>query len=88
MGVKACSRSGCGSIMCDTYVPEIGYVCPECQREFENYLIRKRNIFVVGSVKLIRENLRIFLAIEKEEFPEDEQSIRDWAQKFFDSHTA
>jgi hypothetical protein len=34
MGVMNCSRRECGAIMCDTYVPEVGYLCNECQREF------------------------------------------------------
>lgn len=38
MGVLECRRSGCGSIMCDTDVLDIGYVCGDCQIEFEKYL--------------------------------------------------
>lgn len=38
MGVLACSRKGCENIMCDTYVPEVGYVCKSCQQEFKNYI--------------------------------------------------
>lgn len=38
MGVMNCSRRGCSNIMCDTHVDEIGYVCRDCQEEFEKYL--------------------------------------------------
>lgn len=38
MGVMSCSRPACNRIMCDTYVSNIGYVCPECQEEFKEYL--------------------------------------------------
>jgi hypothetical protein len=41
MGVKSCSRQRCNSIMCDTYVDSIGYVCNECQEEFKLYLEKK-----------------------------------------------
>lgn len=38
MGVKGCFRIGCDSIMCDTYVPEVGYVCSDCQKDFKLWL--------------------------------------------------
>lgn len=38
MGVKACSRKECDNIMCDIYIPEIGYICHECKNEFKDYL--------------------------------------------------
>jgi len=41
MGVLSCSRNACNSIMCDTYVSGIGYVCNECQLEFKDYLSSK-----------------------------------------------
>ena len=34
MGVLACSRKGCDNIMCDIYIPSVGYVCNECKNEF------------------------------------------------------
>lgn len=36
MGVLSCSRIYCDSIMCDTCVDSIGYVCYECQKEFKD----------------------------------------------------
>ena len=35
-----CSRNGCEEIMCHTYIYtlDIGYVCPECQREFKEMM--------------------------------------------------
>lgn len=38
MGVMACNRKDCESIMCDTYVDDIGYICNDCKEEFKNYL--------------------------------------------------
>lgn len=38
MGVMSCSRRGCSNIMCDTHVDDIGYVCNDCQKEFDQYL--------------------------------------------------
>lgn len=33
-----CSRRNCNSIiMCDTYIDSVGYVCTDCQVEFEEY---------------------------------------------------
>lgn len=36
MGVLACSRNGCESIMCDYYSYEYGYICSECLDELRN----------------------------------------------------
>lgn len=46
MGVMSCYRKGCEGIMCHTYVPEIGYICSECQIEFKEYLksVEKREL--------------------------------------------
>lgn len=37
MGVMECSRRKCDNIMCDTYVPDQGYICNECLYEFREY---------------------------------------------------
>lgn len=42
MGVMSCSRSGCKHIMCDTYIPSVGYICGDCQADFKKHLIVKR----------------------------------------------
>ena len=36
MGVMACSRKGCESILCDRYSPEFGYICNDCFEELCN----------------------------------------------------
>ena len=36
MGVLACNRAGCDSIMCDYYSIEYGYICSECLNELRN----------------------------------------------------
>lgn len=41
MGVLTCSVRSCSNIMCDTYIPEIGYICFECQEKFKEYMSRK-----------------------------------------------
>ena len=35
MGVMSCSRKGCENILCDTYIPDIGYICTSCKEEFK-----------------------------------------------------
>ena len=37
MGVMGCSKKYCENIMCDTYINSVGYVCGDCQNEFEKY---------------------------------------------------
>jgi transposase-like protein len=34
----SCSRRGCSNVMCDTYINDIGYVCHDCQKEFQLFL--------------------------------------------------
>src|SRR5690606_37167776 len=38
MSVLACSRPECPNIMCETYVPQIGYICWSCREEFKSHL--------------------------------------------------
>jgi hypothetical protein len=38
MGVLACSRKGCDNIMCNYYVPSIGYICCQCKEDFKKFL--------------------------------------------------
>ena len=33
MGVLACDRSGCETVMCDRYSPKFGYICSMCFQE-------------------------------------------------------
>lgn len=33
-GVRACDRKNCENIMCDNHIPNIGYMCYECEAEF------------------------------------------------------
>lgn len=35
MSVLQCSRPNCDNIMCSTYIPNIGYICSDCQTEFK-----------------------------------------------------
>ncbi len=49
--------------MCDTYVPEAGYICFDCQDEFKNSLPLKRNF--IWSDKMIKLSLLQFMKIDK-----------------------
>ncbi len=60
MGVLACSRSGCSNIMCDIYIPEIGYICHECKKQFREYMLNKPHK-VIFTEENIRESLREFI---------------------------
>lgn len=63
MGVMSCYRKDCESIMCSTYVDEIGYVCDECQEEFKDYLkIKGKNPENEGRIK---KQLKKFMSTEK-----------------------
>ena len=44
MGVMECSRNDCGSVLCDTYVSEVGFMCYECKSEFKKYMANKLEV--------------------------------------------
>jgi len=79
MGVMSCSRSGCKSIMCDTYVNDVGYVCEECQKEFKEYLTSS----VLPEGEMLRE-LKKFMNTEKGSFLKGEDIS---VNQFFRAHT-
>ena len=82
MGVMRCSRIGCNSIMCDTHVDLIGYVCGECQGEFKNYLIS--NNIKAKTSRQINIELKKFMKTEKSEFINDDETSVD---EFFKDYT-
>ena len=82
MGVMSCSRYGCENIMCDTYVDGVGYVCYDCQKEFEKYLKKKGlNPETEGQIK---KHLKDFMETEKDEYVEGKEMDVD---EFFRSYT-
>lgn len=82
MGVMSCYRSECPSIMCDTYVDGVGYVCRGCQDEFKDYL-KANNTTVVTDMDIKRE-LEKFMETDKDSFTEgNEISVDD----FFEGYT-
>ncbi len=44
MGVMACSRAGCDSIMCDHHSGTFGYICYRCKEE----LVDTRGTMTIG----------------------------------------
>ena len=66
MGVMSCSRSDCNSIMCDTYVDGIGYVCPDCQTEFKEF-IESENV-QVNTENEIHKELKEFMDRPKAQY--------------------
>ena len=81
MGVMSCSRYGCESIMCDTYVETVGYVCNDCQSEFEDY--SKKNMESNSSEGEILRHLKIFMDTDKDSYTEgEEMSITDFFKSY------
>lgn len=81
MGVKGCSRSGCDSIMCDTYVHNIGYVCYDCQREFKKHL-EKEQITVKTESEINKELLKFMDTIKDYTDDDKEMSVDDFFNRF------
>lgn len=66
MGVMACGKKGCENILCDTYIPNIGYVCLECQEQFRlDYQRRHRGEDNKISPIVFTEELGRFLELPK-----------------------
>lgn len=53
MGVMICSRHRCNNIMCDTYIPGVGYICTDCQSEFKKYL-QQEGINPVNDAQMVK----------------------------------
>ena len=77
-----CSRKGCDSIMCDTYINDIGYVCNHCQNEFKDYLAKQD--LHPKSVGAIRKELAKFMQTEKDKFVQGDEITPD---EFFTMYT-
>lgn len=61
MSVMECSRTGCTSILCDTYVDGIGYVCNGCQYSFRNRIDNKFH-GVQQTSKVLLKELKKFMS--------------------------
>lgn len=81
MGVLTCGRKGCDEIMCQTYVDDIGYICDECQSEF-NATIGNDDDNVFSQGEIVRE-LTKFMVIRKDIYLKDEKmSVVDFFDKY------
>ncbi len=79
MGVMSCSRRGCESIMCDTLIDSVGYVCSYCQEEFKDYLTE--NNFQLQHEGEIERELIKFMKTDKNSFTKGKKISVD---TFFD----
>lgn len=57
----SCSRKGCYEVGCQTYVPEVGYICSDCRNEFEESVGNEEL-----TVSRMITKLEIFLSQRKE----------------------
>jgi len=78
MGVMNCSRKDCNEIMCQTYIPSVGYICGDCKFEFENNL----NEVCMTEIEFIEE-LKTFIEKPKDCF--DNRGITSY--EFFNKYT-
>lgn len=70
MGAMECNRTGCESVMCDTYVKDVGYICTGCQTEFQRMIELKG-----GDTKFTRHEIKMeleaFIHTDKAKSAED-----------------
>lgn len=80
----SCYRKACDNIMCDTYIPSIGYICNECQSEFKLYL--NENGINLRSQYELTDELNKFMDTEKGRYTDDEPNIID-IDSYFREHS-
>jgi actin-related protein len=71
MGVMSCKRRYCTNVMCDTHIETIGYVCFDCQKEFEKWL--EKNEANPKTQQEIVAYLDKFMNTDKNEFDDENQ---------------
>ena len=76
MGVLACDRRGCDNIMCDTYIPTVGYICNECKEEFIG--TTEHTMTDAG----IMYALTVFMDQYKNPYERDVEGLRQFFDKF------
>ena len=82
MGVMTCCRNYCQSIMCDTYIPTIGYICRWCQQEFKDYLVTKE--ISINTEGDINRELEIFMKTKKDSYTAGKELT---IEEFFEMYT-
>ena len=76
MGVMSCSRKDCKNILCDTYIPEVGYLCSGCIEEFKE--LYSNNKMTNGE---IIEALQTFISIPRM-YRDTPNSINDFFKQY------
>lgn len=80
MGVMACSRSGCDTVMCNICIDGIGYVCYYCKTEFEKYL-REENIKAETEFEICRELKKLMKTTRNDCDNESPMSVSEFFSK-------
>jgi len=75
MGVMNCSRKDCENILCDTYIPDIGYICRECKEEFKE---KYPNI----KGEEVKSYLKEFMQTSKAEIINDDITVEDYFNQY------
>lgn len=70
MRVLACDRNDCTNAMCDLYLPKVGYLCWECQRDFKNY-IKSEGKYEFTENELVRELNKFMLTAKRDDIKID-----------------
>jgi len=79
MGVRGCYRKGCENIMCDTYIPSVGYICLDCQKEFTERMV---NMGMYNSSKSVYlSELKLFME-SSPSVNDDEVDIDDFFNEY------
>jgi len=83
MGVMTCSRRGCESIMCQTYIYQIGYICYDCQEQFKEYVqSEKLDVTTEGQILFYLEK---FMKTDKDNYAKQNNEIS--IDEFFSNYT-
>lgn len=82
MGVLACTRNGCNNVLCDIYIPNVGYICYSCKEEFKHFV--KMNNYTINNYNDIVSDLKVFIETEKNSYQDyNKDQLID---EFFNKH--
>ena len=79
-----CHKKGCDNIMCDTYIPTVGYICSECKEQFKMWLQGQTPLYLESN-SFILDKFKEFMDIEKES-TQILNNVSDVVDDFFNSY--
>lgn len=82
MGVMPCTCNHCSNILCDTYIPDIGYICDDCKKSFKNWL-KSQSVLYMDSKQFIKSKLIEFVLTDT--YQHNSSEVDEYVDDFFNN---